>query len=159
MAKKRREIPAKWIRVDVSEVQEKIKSWTPTLTVNSGAKRALRIFFELIEFLKKHNLPTPNEGSIEPWWEIVNERWSRRDSRCDRPLDCTIASLVTAQDPEELSDATGITTKRLREIANGVEPMIAELSLLELGLDITLEELHEIYRQEFNGKKEKINGI
>ncbi len=49
----------------------------------------------------------------------------------------------------ELSRRSGISQERLVDLANGAEPELHELSLLEPVLGVTLEQLYEVYQNDF----------
>lgn len=49
----------------------------------------------------------------------------------------------------ELSRRSGISQERLVDLANGAEPELHELSLLEPALGVTLEQLYEVYQNDF----------
>lgn len=156
MPRKPREIPAEWKKVDLSGLMEKIQNFAPSLSVTLGARRILYLFFEILEALEEANIPLPREGKVREWLEQ-----HIRPRSIEQPAGeshRSIAQIIQKRNIVELSDETGISIKRLNEIAQGAQPRIAELSLLEQGLDVTLEELTELYKRDFNGQRERING-
>jgi len=63
----------------------------------------------------------------------------------------SIANQIKKLYVSDLSKKSGISPERLMHLANGAEPELHELSLLEPALGISLEQLYEVYKRDFPG--------
>ncbi|MCD8486602.1 MAG: hypothetical protein LRZ84_07620 [Desertifilum sp.] len=147
------------ISIHLAGLGDRLKQFSADerISVSAAVRRITAIFLELVEALEEANIPLPREGKVREW--LQQNLTSRSLEQSVNDTHRTIASYIRERNLVELSDETGISIKRLNDLAQGVKPLVPELSLLELGLNITIEELTELYKREFNGQKEKINGF
>lgn len=83
------------------------------------------------------------------------EEASKRGDKIAAP---SIAQRVQTSHIAELSQNSGIPQQRLEEIARGAEPLMHELSVLELAFGVSLEELFAVYKRDFAEKYKQQRG-
>lgn len=71
----------------------------------------------------------------------------------------SIRSLISERDLEVLSAETKLPQQRLAQLIDGDYPTDIELTLLEKGLGVPLEQLVELRRQAFSSKRKEANGV
>lgn len=131
------------ISINIAGLVKWIEKFRPGSSFSAAIREALVTFAELTDFLETHRIPVPRQGRIDEWWNSIEEIFRAKASHS------TIGQLIQATDLVQLSDASGLSVKRLTELATGGRPRPPELPLLQRGLGVSLEFLNELYEKEF----------
>lgn len=83
------------------------------------------------------------------------EEASKRPEKVVAP---SIAQRIQTSSIAELSVRSGLSQQRLEALARGAEPLMHELSLLELTFGVSLEELFAVYKRDFAEKYKQQRG-
>lgn len=142
------------ITVDITGLKEKLTTWTndPKVSTGSLVRSAIVTAIEFWEAVDSLGLPRPKPGNMQEWLSALS---GKDDKNTAKP---SIAQLVKLQNLSELSEVSGISEKRLKALAQGAEPLMPELSLLEPALNVTLEDLYSIYKRDFPDPQRKQRG-
>ncbi|MCL1475199.1 hypothetical protein [Argonema antarcticum] len=142
------------ITVDITGLKEKLTTWTndPKVSTGSLVRSAIVTAIEFWEAVENLGLPRPKPGNMQEWLLAIS---GKDDKNTAKP---SIAQLIKLQNLSELSEVSGISEKRLKALAQGAEPLIPELSLLDPALNFTLEDLYSIYKRDFPDRQHKQRG-
>jgi hypothetical protein len=124
------------------ELKDKLTKRKSGKSLSTVVRDCIAVAVELWEAAEKLGLSQPKPGQVTKWLLELQQQHLK-------PTVLTIAELVGSWDLQELSDDTGIAEKRLLALASGAKPHKAELELLQLGFQISLDELLQIYYRDF----------